>query len=253
MLPRAVLFAFCISFSLAGLAQTLDRAAGSALNNRDPRALNPTGHRFNLTDDGRVSITRLREPRKAQGLYYKAMFAWKKGRPAEAQRKLDEALKIYPSFPEALTLYGCIHAAFDRWDLAEQKLQAASESDPTYSPVYVVLAGVYNAQRRFDEAQREIQLGLSAGADTWHIQYEILRLLIGKGEYEGALVTADAALRSTPEGGMLHLAKAHALLGLRRYPQAVAELNTFLLYEPSGDGSEQARELLYKLQKTVPQ
>jgi tetratricopeptide (TPR) repeat protein len=121
---------------------------------------------------------------------------WKKGRSTEAQRKLDEALKFYPGFPEALTFYGFIHATFQHWESAEQKLQAAIQTDPTYSPAYVVLAGVYNAQKRFDEAQQAVQLGRSAGADTWHVPYEIARSLIGRGDYEGALATAEAALRS---------------------------------------------------------
>lgn len=96
--------------------------------------------------NARISITRLRKPRKAQQLYYKAMDAWKKGRSAPAQRKLDEALKFYPGFPEALTFYGFIHATFQHRESAEQKLRAAIQTDPTNSPAYVVLAGVYDAK-----------------------------------------------------------------------------------------------------------
>lgn len=253
MFPRAVFFTLCILFSLASVAQTFRDKTGSPLNNSGPHVLNAPGHRSNPMGNARISITRLREPRKAQRVYYKAMDAWRKGHSAEAQRKLDETLKIYPAFPEALTFYGCILATFQQWDSAEQKLQAAIEADATYSPAYVALAGAYNAQGRFDEAQQAIQQGLWAGADTWHVQYEIVRSLIGKRDYEGALVAAEAALGSTPDGGLLHLAKAHALLGLRKYPQAATELSTFLHYDPAGDGSEQARELLRKIKRSLPQ
>ena len=249
-----ILFALCTFFSLASVGQILrDEAAEHGLNNGGPHVLNAPGHRSDIMGNARISVTRLREPRKARKAFTKAMDAWRKGRSAEAQRKLDEALKIYPAFPEALTFYGCIHAEFKQWDSAEKELQAAIETDPSYSPAYVVLAGVYNAQGRFDEAQQAIQLGLSAGADTWHVQYEIARSLIGKRDYDGALAAAEAALHSRPDGGLLHLAKVHALLGLRRYLQAATELNIFLHYDPAGDGSGQARQLLQKIQRAPPQ
>ena len=244
-----ILFALCTFFSLASVGQILrDEAAEHGLNNGGPHVLNAPGHRSDIMGNARISVTRLREPCKARKAFTKAMDAWRKGRSAEAvewyrkvlrlrsaeaQRKLDEALKIYPAFPEALTFYGCIHAEFKQWDSAEKELQAAIETDPSYSPAYVVLAGVYNAQGRFDEAQQAIQLGLSAGADTWHVQYEIARSLIGKRDYDGALAAAEAALHSRPDGGLLHLAKVHALLGLRRYLQAATELNIFLHYDPA--------------------
>ena len=73
----------------------------------------------------RISTVRLKEPRTAQELYEKAMTAWLKQKPAEAQRWLEQALEVYPKFPEALTLYGGIQAALHKWTSAEQNLQAA--------------------------------------------------------------------------------------------------------------------------------
>ena len=98
-----------------------------------------------------------------------------------------------------------------------------------------------------------IQQALSAGDDNCHLQYEIARSLIGKREYESALASTETALRSTPDQGLLHLAKAHALLGLRRYPQAAEELTAYLRYEPSGNGSVETSNLLHRVQRIVSQ
>lgn len=254
MFRFSVVFALCTFFSLASVSQALrDEANESGLNNSGPHVLNTPGPRFKGTGETRISVTRLREPRKAQELYNKALHGWKNGHFVEAQKQLDKALKIYPRFPEALTLYGCLDVSLQRWDSAEQEIQAAIQADPSFSPGYIVLAGIYNAERRFDEAQQAIQQALAAGANTWHIQYEIARWLIGKRDYESALATAEAALRSVPDESLLHLAKAHALVGLRKYQQAATELNAFLQYEPAGDGSEQARKLLQKIQKAPSQ
>lgn len=195
-------------------------------------------------------INRLRVSRKAQRLYEKAIEAWKKHGPAEALPKVEQALKIDPTFPEALSLYGYIQTSRQDWDSAEQNLQAAVQSDPGYSTAYIILAGIYNTQGRFDEAQAATQQALSAGASTWSVQYEIVRVLIGKRQYENALAVAEGALRSK-HITLMHVAKAHALLGLRRYPEAATELRAYLRDEPSGEGSQDAHDILDRLQSFV--
>ena len=190
--------------------------------------------------DAQVSVARLSVPRKARQLYEKALEAWQQQKPAEAQRKIDQALKIDPAFPEALTLNGFMQASHRQWASAEQSLQASIRSDPNYCPAYIILAGVYNTEERYDEAQDAAQRATSAGVDSWSVQYEIARVLIGKREYENALAIADTALRSK-HGSLLHVAKAHALLGLRRYPEAATELRNYLRYEPAGEGAGRAQ------------
>jgi tetratricopeptide (TPR) repeat protein len=155
-------------------------------------------------------------------------------------------LQIDARFPEALTLSAFIQATRQQWAYAEQSLQVAIQGDPGFGPAYIVLAGVYNTQLRFDDAQRATQRALSAGITAWAVQYEIARSFIGKGQYERALAVTDAALRSQ-HGALIHLAKAHALLGLHRYAPALDELRTFLHDQPSGDGSQEARTLLQQV------
>ncbi|HXJ86333.1 MAG TPA: tetratricopeptide repeat protein [Candidatus Binatia bacterium] len=197
--------------------------------------------------DARISVVRLKVPLNARRLYEAALHAWGKHASAEAQKRLDQALEIDSTFPEALTLRGAIEAAYQRWDSAEQNLSAAIQIDPGYSPAYVILAAVYNAQSRYDEAQAAIEQALSAGACTWSVQYEIARAMIGKGDYADALAVTETALRSN-HGALIHLAKAHAMLGLGRYPEATVELRTYLRDDPNGDGSEDARDLLQRLE-----
>ena len=248
MFRYIVVSAFIFLCTIGGVAQELgDKDTEPARSNANQPGQTSKRARSRWPGDTRISITRLREPRKVQRLYEHAMEAWLKHKPAEAVRRLEQALNLYPPFPEALTFYGGIQSSQQQWESAERNLQAAIQSDPSYSPAYAVLAGVYNAQARFDDAQSAAQQALSEGADSWDVQYEIARAFIGKQQYETALAVTDAALRSK-HGGLLHLAKAHALLGLRRYQQAATELRTFVQDQPDGDGSEQARDLLSRIQ-----
>jgi tetratricopeptide (TPR) repeat protein len=248
MFRHVVVSAFIALCTIGSVSQEIgDKCTGPALNNANQPARTGKHAPTRGAADGHISITRLREPRKVRRLYKLAMEAWSKHKPAEAARRLEQALNLYPPFPEALTFYGGIQGSVQQWESAERSLQAAIESDPSYSPAFAVLAGVYNDQKRFDDAQVAAQQAISVGDDSWDVQYEMARALIGKKQYETALAISDAALRSTPHGSLMHLAKAHALLGLGEYPQAVTELRTYLRYQPDGEGSERARDLLNQI------
>jgi tetratricopeptide (TPR) repeat protein len=247
MFRRIVVLVFFSSlFALLSVAQDVDQAAEPAVDKARLEVKNAPRPLTRGVPDAQISIVRLRVSRKARELYEDALRAVLRQDPGKAQRNLKRALKIDPQFPEALTLDACMHSARKEWDFAEHNLQAAIQTDPGYAPAYIVLAGVYNTESRFDDAQRATQQAVSAGAGAWPLDYEIARSFIGKGQYERALAVTDDALRSD-HGPLIHLAKAHALLGLLRYAPAADELRVFLHDQPSGDGSQEARDLLQQV------
>lgn len=199
-----------------------------------------------------ISTARLRVPHKARRLYEKAIRPFREHRYDEAQRHLDEALRLYPGFPEALTLLGYIQLDRSQWEAAEQSLQAAIRSDPTYGVAYLVLGHLYNLQKRFDDAVEMSQRASALMPNDWMVAYEMCTSFIKTEQYSMALSLGDAALRTT-HGSMLHVAKAHALIGLKRYSEAVAELRTYLSFAPTGEGSQDAHKLLDSIQTVASQ
>jgi tetratricopeptide (TPR) repeat protein len=141
-----------------------------------------------------------------------------------------------------------IQLNLNQWEAAEQKLQAAIRSDSAFPSAYVVLGDLYNRELRFDDALATMEQAVALIPDSWLVHYEIARALIGKHQYDLALTISDAALRNN-HGTLLHIARAHALAGLKRYPQAIAELRAYLHYQPVGEGSQQAREMLRQTPK----
>jgi len=68
---------------------------------------------------------------------------------------------------------------------------------------------------------------------------------IGKAEYQAAIRSLDKAqgmIRS--EFPLIHLARAHAMLSLKEYPDAMLELQAYLEKAPTGPQSEAARQTL---------
>ena len=248
MFRNLVLFALFLLLSMYSIAQDLgQQPARHSLSNFDQNSTEISTARSVARIDARISVRRLKVPRKARQLYEKALEAWGKHAGADAQQKVDQALHLDPTFPDALTLLGGIQAANQQWDAAERSVRAAIQSDPDYPPAYVVLAGICNTQQRYDEAQEAAEHALQAGAATWSVEYEMARALIGKEKYENAIAISDAALLSS-HGSLMHLAKAHAMLGLQRYTEAAAELRTYLRDDPAGEGVQNARDLLEQLQ-----
>jgi len=194
-----------------------------------------------------VSIVRLHVPRKNRELYEKARKAFGKHRYAEAQQMLNQALQGYSAFPEALTMSGYIQICLSKWELAEQNLLAAVRTDPTYGLAHIVLADLYNTERRFDDALATARRAGALLPDSWVVQFELARALLGNGQYDSALSISDAALRANG-ATLLHVLKAHALIGLERYPEAVTELRTYLQYQPLGELSQDAHDLLDQIQ-----
>lgn len=194
-----------------------------------------------------VSIVRLRVPRKSRELYEKARNAFGKHRYAEAQHMLNQALQGYSAFPEALTMSGYIQICLSELELAEQNLLAAVRTDPTYGLAPIVLADLYNTERRFDDALAAARRAVVLMPDSWVVQFEMARALLGNAQYDSALRISDVALGANG-GTLLHVLKAHALIGLERYPEAVTELQTYLQYQPLGELSQNAHDLLDQIQ-----
>jgi tetratricopeptide (TPR) repeat protein len=119
----------------------------------------------------RISVARLRVPGKARALYNEAIKLFVKDKFLDAERKLDQALKIYASFPDALTLRGGVFLRFRNWQPAEQDFEAAIACDPGFSPAYIGLSDLYNEQSRFDDALRSIRAGRYV--DTWSLEHTV--------------------------------------------------------------------------------
>jgi tetratricopeptide (TPR) repeat protein len=199
-----------------------------------------------------ISVVRLRVPRKAMELYNRALVALHNRQLEVANKNVEHALKIYPSYPDALTLRGGVRHALHQWDAAKQDFQASIDADPTFAPAYTGLADVFNEELRFDDALVVLQHAEQLNPGAWNIQYETSRSLIGKHLYERALNVLEEALRARHgHDSLLRLAKAHALAALGKFPEAAQELRAYL---SSGSGEredDQARNLLNQIQAAV--
>lgn len=239
----------CVVLSVSiCLTQSL---AGQSLNNSEP-VTQPPSTTHSRTAEAQISVVRLRVPGKAMELYNRALEAVAKQKAEEANKKVGQALKIYPNYPDALTLRGAIRHDMHECEAATEDFQASIDADPTFAPAYIGLADVLNDESRFEDALIVLQRADQLNPGAWNIQYEISRSLIGQHLYDHALNVLEKTLRAGhARDSLLRLARAHALAALGKFPEAAQELQTYLSSGTAQRDDEQARNLLNQIQAAI--
>ena len=202
-------------------------------------------------DADTVSVAQFKVPKKAREEFQKAQQALAKQKLEEAQKRVARALEIYPDFADALTLRAILQLS-GNVPGAIADLQKAIHCDGNYALAYSVLGAALNSQARFDEALQTLARGQSLAPEAWQTYFEMAKAHIGKQDYQTALRELDRAQSLTPGRYLpLRLVRAQALVSLKQYPQAVAELQAYVEKEPDGPGAVAAHKMLDQLREVM--
>lgn len=192
-----------------------------------------------------VSVAQYKVPGKAREELKKAQDASEKGKHDDAAKHVAKALEIYPKYAEALTLRAILKmdAKDDNGAIAD--LQQAITDDENCALAYLVMGAALNVQSKFDDAIRALERGEALSPNSWQAYFEMGRALVGKAQYDAALRQLDRAQALMPkEYPPLHLVKAHAMLAVSNYTDAMAELQQYLAKEPNGPNTQEAEKML---------
>ena len=192
-----------------------------------------------------VSVRQLTIPRKAREALNAAMEAWQKYDWKKMREQATRALALRPDYGAALALLGFLDLQDGNLELACPELKRAIELDPNSALAYVSLGSAFNSTKQYEAALEALSVFPSVSADNWQAHYELARSYIGLRKYESGLREINYSLHLAPhDPAVLHLAKAHVLLGMRRNAEAVPELETILRTQPNGPYAAEAQNLL---------
>jgi len=199
-----------------------------------------------------VSVAQMKVPEKARKLLEKAQSYLDKRKLQEADAYVTQALEVDPDFAEALTMRGLMFLDGERLDDAAASLEKSTRADSSYAMGYIVLGAVYNMQSRFDDSIRVLDRGTTLMPQSWQATFELGKAQLGKGNYEAAIRKLNRAsdLATQPYAPM-HLAKAHALLGLKNFSEATSELEAYLEQDPKSPNASAVRESLDQVRAFV--
>jgi tetratricopeptide (TPR) repeat protein len=163
----------------------------------------------------------------------------------EAQNHVAKALEIYPQYADALTMRAILKLAARNAEGAVQDLEQAIQYDGSYAMAYLVLGSAFNSEAKFDDAIRALQRGETLSPDAWQAYFEMGKAYLGKTDYPAALHQLDRAQSlAPPDYQLIRLIRAHVLMQMDRYAEAVTDLQTYLDKNPEGADAELAQKML---------
>jgi predicted Zn-dependent protease len=183
-----------------------------------------------------VSVAQYKIPDKARDRLRKAQEQVGKQELDKAQKYIEEALKIYPKYAEALTLRAVIRMDLNQREAALEDLDSAIKIDPSYPMAYFAQGAIYNASKEFAKAIDFLQRGLALEPQSWQGYFELAKAYLGQSDYSRSLLYLQKAQAySTAEYPPIHLVRAHALLSLKQYSEAMVELESYLKNASAND------------------
>jgi tetratricopeptide (TPR) repeat protein len=199
-----------------------------------------------------VSVAEYKVPQKARDALHKAEVALSKNKTEETSKYLAKALEIYPDYAPALTLRGVLSLDHSDATAAMSDFDKAIHCDPSFALAYTAMTAALNQLNKFDDALRSASRAITLAPRSWQTYFEMAKAYIGKADYQQALQQLSRAQSLSPaDYAPIHLVRAHAMLALKEYGNAMNELQTFLTLAPQDPNSAAARTTLEKVKAAV--
>ncbi len=195
-------------------------------------------------DSGVISVHQLDVPPKAQEAMHKAYEAWIRDDFPQSLDFALQALQLRPDYGPALALVGLLHLKQGHSTEAVPVLLQAVRQEPNSPGSYLVLSSAYNQLHQNADALQALSLVSKLAPEDWQLHYEMGRAYVGQARFAVALSEFEHAQRiSGADNTVIHLGKAHAMLGLGNYSGARDELETVARSSPNGPYAAESREL----------
>ncbi len=186
-----------------------------------------------------------------------ALSEFEKGRDAldkpnnldEGILHLENALRLYPKYLEAMLLLGTAYMDKSDWEKAESKLRQVLVIAPNTTGAHFALGELYFRQKKYTEAEKEMLAGIKLDPKSVQGHFMLGRLYYELGDLVKAGPQVGTALQLNPKFARGHLLAANILLRARQPDNAIVEFEEYLRLEPKGEFSEPTKETIRKLKQ----
>jgi hypothetical protein len=212
-----------------------------------------------LSPEGRgggteLSSTSDKAPVNAMREFEKARAAWLDQKPDSAEKSLEKAIKLYPSFAEAWLQLGKLQEISDPKS-ARDSFMKAQVADPNYVLPYEQLAALSTKDQKWqetlDNTNHALQLDPAGTPEVWY--YDALaKFQIGK--TDDAQTSAVKALAIDPRHSELGTEQLLAVIQARKgdYLGALEHLQNTLTYLPAGPNADLVKQQIAQLMQKIP-
>jgi len=168
----------------------------------------------------------------------------------DAQKHLNAAAALAPSYPDVLYLVGVL--AIRRNDLprAREVLTKATQIDPKHARALAALGTVLSNQSNYEEAISPLEKALEVNPHSWETRWTLAKACYYQRQYDRALKESQSALAAAegraPE---IELLVAQSLTSVGRYEDSAQTLRTFVQNHPDHPQAAVAQRWLDRLKQ----
>jgi tetratricopeptide (TPR) repeat protein len=207
---------------------------------------------FTITASSSVPAADREAAAALQAVAGAALDAMKAGRHDEAIAKFNEVLVKVPTCIDCYYNIGVANVNKQDYAGAEAAFLKVIELKPDSADAYTGLAGVYNAQKKFDLAAdasaKASQYSGGAGGGSAEASYNQGVILFNAGKFADAKTQFEAATKADPNMAMAQYQLGMTSLNLGLIPDAVAALEAYMKVAPDGEKAAEVKAALPALQ-----
>jgi len=168
----------------------------------------------------------------------------------DAQKHLNAAAALAPSYPDVLYLMGVLAVRRNDLPRAQEVLTKATQIDPHHARALAALGTVLSNQSKYEEAISPLEKALDLNAQAWETRWTLAKACYYQRQYDRALKESQSALAASegraPE---IELLVAQSLTSVSRYEDSAQALRTFIQNHPDHPQVAVARRWLERLRQ----
>jgi tetratricopeptide (TPR) repeat protein len=193
-------------------------------------------------------------PSKVRKNMLHGLAALKSSKLDEAQKKLDAAYSADPSNPDVNFLLGYLYFQKKDIERAQTYLANAAKLAPHYVQALTLLGRVELQRNDPAAAQSPLERAVATDPQSWMAHYLLSNAYLQQKEFDKAQGQARLAIeRGADAANPAQLILGQALANLKRYPEAIQALQTFLNAAPTDPHAAQVHELVVELDRRQSQ
>jgi tetratricopeptide (TPR) repeat protein/S1-C subfamily serine protease len=171
------------------------------------------------------------------------------GRYAEAETAFNRAIQLNPTFVH-LALYGKGKALSNqaKYQEAISALEASLVKQPNYTPVLILLSGIYSKDKQYEKALSALNNAIQIMPNNANIYNRKSRNLSALKRHQEALLVINQAIRLSPRAAF-YTVRGNIYRDLKEYPKAIADYNKAIAINSEYVSAYNDRGIIYSVLK----
>jgi Tfp pilus assembly protein PilF len=185
---------------------------------------------------------------KAQEALDKSLKALSKNKLSEAEKYVNEALKLAPSHPDVLYVQGVLFLDQKNYPQAQSALEKASQMDPTNGSAFSALGMALLNEGKYDQAIGPAEKSLQLDSRAWEPQWVLGEAYYHLEQYDQALKASQQAwTASKGKDPRIELLVAKSQTAVGQYEDAAQSLRDLVKRYGDTPEASTARHYLDRL------